>query len=66
MNKNGQFIASVSIIVLSFQGKSQMVEPHVPGRLDKTPTSKLWREVLVQYKETNKRDRIPTKKPWEV
>jgi hypothetical protein len=48
-------------------GKSQPMEvpPHVPGKLDKTPTSKLWKAVVLEvYKDQG--DKTLTSKPWVV
>ena len=39
------------------------VPPHVPGKLDKTPTSKLWKAVLLEvYKDQD--GKTHTSKPW--
>lgn len=48
-------------------GKSQQMEvpPHVPGKLDKTPTSKLWKAVVLEvYKDQD--GKTLTSKPWVV
>ena len=39
------------------------VPPHVPGKLDKTPTSKLWKAVVLEvYKDQD--GKTLTSKPW--
>ena len=44
-------------------GKQMEVPPHVPGKLDKTPTSKLWKAVVLEvYKDQD--GKTLTSKPW--
>ena len=40
------------------------VPPHVPGKLDKTPTSKLWKAVGVLEVYKDRDDKTLISKPW--
>ena len=40
------------------------VPPHVPGKLDKTPTSKLWKAAVLLEVYKDQDGKTHTSKPW--